>query len=68
MFSKGTKLGHIKVSETARQTTSVCFGGKNMDELYVTSAVSRNPKTDNDEGGKLFKVFNIFIIVCYLNF
>lgn len=32
-----------------------------MDELYVTSAVSRNPKNDNDEGGKLFKVLNILL-------
>jgi len=52
----GTKIGYIKISDTAHQTTSVCFGGKNMDEMYVTSAISKNPKSDQDEGGKLFKV------------
>ena len=62
LFLKGTKIGYIKISDTAHQTTSVCFGGKNMDEMYVTSAISKNPKSDQDEGGKLFKVYNVFLL------
>nr|CAB3265931.1 regucalcin-like [Phallusia mammillata] len=53
----GKKLQTIKVSDVAVKTTSVCFGGRNLDEMYVTSA--RNPsvnKVDGDTSGGLFKI------------
>jgi len=53
---RGEIIGEIKVSETAHQTTSVCFGGPNMDEMYMTSATSKNPVGVDDEGGRLFKI------------
>ena len=56
IFWTGEIIGEIKVSETAHQTTSVCFGGPNMDEMYMTSATRTNPVGVDDEGGRLFKV------------
>lgn len=35
----------------AKLTTSVAFGGKNLDELYVTSKAD-----DSEDGGYLFRI------------
>ncbi len=39
----------------AKQITSCCFGGLNLDELYVTSG-RLGDMTDQPNGGSLFKV------------
>lgn len=52
----GRKVGSIKVSGTCRQTTSVCFGGDDMNEMFVTSATSMTSAGDHDQGGRLFKI------------
>ena len=43
----------------ATRTTSCCFGGKNLDELYVTTSVYEAPEEEMKEyplGGSLFRV------------
>ncbi|CAK8697077.1 regucalcin-like [Clavelina lepadiformis] len=52
----GQKLETIKVSDTALKTTSVCFGGPNLDELYVTSARNSPLMDGEDLSGALFKI------------
>ncbi|XP_002120764.2 regucalcin-like [Ciona intestinalis] len=53
----GEKLQYVKVSDIALKTTSVCFGGPNLDEMYVTSARNKPlmEPTENDISGALFK-------------
>uniref|UniRef100_H2ZF67 Regucalcin n=1 Tax=Ciona savignyi TaxID=51511 RepID=H2ZF67_CIOSA len=54
----GEKLQYVKVSDTALKTTSVCFGGQNFDEMYVTSARNKPlmEPIENDLSGGLFKI------------
>ncbi|XP_076808510.1 regucalcin-like [Clavelina lepadiformis] len=52
----GTKLEYLKISDTVLKTTSVCFGGPNLDELYVTSARNDPLKGRQDMSGCTFKV------------
>ena len=43
----------------ATRITSCCFGGKNLDELYVTTSVYEAPEEEMKEyplGGSLFRV------------
>ncbi|KAH7975625.1 hypothetical protein HPB52_003721 [Rhipicephalus sanguineus] len=44
-----------KIDFPAKYTTSCCFGGKNYDVLYVTTA-SFNPDAKRPENGRLYRV------------
>ena len=56
MYGAGKTLQ--KVDIPAKQTTSVCWGGKNLDELYVTSAriLSDEEFRKQPLAGSVFKV------------
>ncbi|KAH9515413.1 hypothetical protein Btru_014387 [Bulinus truncatus] len=48
----------------ATNITSVCFGGKNLDELYVTSSnwkLPENTKVNQPLAGSVFKVTNLSV-------
>ncbi|XP_039265311.2 regucalcin-like [Styela clava] len=51
--STGQKVERISVSTSALKITSCCFGGPDLNELFVTSASSDEPVGD---AGSLFKV------------
>lgn len=55
----GQSLREINI-ENCNNTTSVCFGGKNLEDLYVTSAhvsyLSKDSKKEPGNSGSLFKV------------
>lgn len=55
-FVLGQKVQKVPVSATALRTTSCCFGGPTMEELFVTSGSSENDKVG--DAGSLFKVSN----------
>lgn len=53
----GKKVERYTISHTALKTTSCCFGGPNMDELFVTSALNTSDDCQPvGESGSLFKV------------
>lgn len=57
LFSPGKELQTINIP--AKEITSCCWGGKNLDEMYITSA--RNMMTEEDKietplAGSVFKV------------
>ena len=58
MYGAGKMLQ--KIDLPAKQTTSVCWGGKNLDELYVTSArvymTDEEFRTQQPLAGSVFKV------------
>ena len=49
-------MDRIKVSDVAKKTTSVCFGGPNMDEMYMTCARNDLKHGQDDCSGSIFKV------------
>merc|ERR1712168_505044 len=55
----GEKLKTIKVADGIKMVTSCRFGGKNLDELYVTTGKNRHQQEttgDDNMGGSLFKI------------
>ena len=57
MFYPGKKLQSIKIP--AKRVTSCCFGGKNLDELYVTTVVAGADEAEIKalpQSGSLFRV------------
>lgn len=44
----------MKISVDAENISCCAFGGENMDELFITSAIN-----DNGEGGELFGIKQI---------
>jgi len=52
----GQKVDRIKVSDVAKKTTSVCFGGPNMDEMYMTCARNDLKDGQDDCSGSIFKI------------
>ena len=60
IFPPGQKVDRIKVSDVAKKTTSVCFGGPNMDEMYMTCARNDLKDGQDDCSGSIFKVRSFF--------
>ena len=54
----GVTTGVLKLDEV-KQVTSVCFGGQNYDELFVTSIMDSDPVRSVGLSGRVFRV-NIF--------
>lgn len=58
----GTLIDTIDFANRSSMLTSVAFGGRHLDELYVTSAnygLSTELKALESDSGALFKVTNI---------
>ena len=62
----GVTTGVLKLDEVVKQVTSVCFGGQNYDELFVTSIMDSDPVRSVGFSGRVFRV-NIFEYLEALN-
>lgn len=56
LFTYSTKQIEMEIQIPATQTTSVAFGGPNLDILYVTSAALEKYGEIGQLAGSLFKV------------
>ena len=55
----GVIIEFLTLDEVVKQVTSVCFGGQNYDELFVTSIMDSDPVGSVGLSGRVFRV-NIF--------
>lgn len=58
----GTLIDEINLAGRSSKPTSVCFGGPNLDTLYITSAqfgLTKDQLASEPDAGALFKVTNI---------
>ena len=62
----GVTAGFLTLNEVVKQVTSVCFGGQNYDELFVTSIMDSVPVRSVGFSGRVFRV-NIFEYLEALN-